>query len=210
VATVAVALSPPFDARADSALPAHMVQHVLLSMVAAPLVAAGLTRLPRLHPLLAWLTFAATGWIVHFTGLFEASAEHVPVHVVEHALLFGSALWFWAAVVGPGATMSYPLRLLYLAVAMPQNTFLALAISSAGEVLYPHYAGGGDPLGEQRLAGGIMWVAGDLLLLGAVLVMAAAWARHEERQNLAREAAEHGEAGKGEAGQEEADQRTSS
>jgi cytochrome c oxidase assembly factor CtaG len=173
-----------------------MVQHVLLSMVAAPLVAAGLTRLPKVPPLLAWLLFAVTGWVVHFTGLFEAAAEHVPVHVLEHALLFGSALLFWGVVVGPGATMSYPLRLLYLAVAMPQNTFLALAISSANRVLYPHYAGGGDPLGEQRLAGGIMWVAGDVLLLGAVLLMAAAWARDEERQTLAQEA--------------DADQRTSS
>jgi cytochrome c oxidase assembly factor CtaG len=183
VAVLAVALSPPLDARADTGLPAHMVQHVLLTMVAAPLVAAGLTRLPRIHPVLAWLLFATTGWVVHFTGLFEAAATHVPVHVFEHALLFGTALVFWAAVVGPRATMSHPLRLLYLAVAMPQNTFLALAISSAGGVLYAHYAGGGDPLGDQRLAGGIMWVAGDLVLLGAVLLMAAAWARHEEREN---------------------------
>ncbi len=186
---LAVALSPPLDARADANLPAHMVQHVLLSMVAAPLMAAGLTRLPRVHPVVAWLLFAASGWVVHFTGLFEAAATHLPVHVFEHALLFGTALLFWAAVIGPGATMSHPLRLLYLAVAMPQNTFLALAITSAGTVLYPHYAGGGDPMGEQRLAGGIMWVSGDLLLLGAVLVMAAAWARHEELENLAAERA---------------------
>jgi cytochrome c oxidase assembly factor CtaG len=166
-----------------------MVQHVLLTMVAAPLVAAGLTRVPRVHPVLAWIAFAATGWVVHFTGFYEAAAEHVPVHVAEHALLFGTALLFWSVVVGPGATMSYPLRLLYLAVAMPQNTFLALAITSADRVLYSHYAAGGDPLGEQQLAGGIMWVAGDLLLLGAVLLMAAAWARHEERQNLLSEQA---------------------
>lgn len=187
--TLAVALSPPLDSRADTGFPAHMVQHVLLTMVAAPLVAAGLTRVPRIHPVIAWIAFAATGWVVHFTGFFEAAAEHVPVHVAEHALLFGTALLFWSVVVGPRATMSYPLRLLYLAVAMPQNTFLALAITSADRVLYPHYAGGGDPLGEQQLGGGIMWVAGDLLLLGAVLLMAAAWARHEERQNLLSEQA---------------------
>lgn len=184
-----MALSPPVDSLADRGLPAHMVQHVLLTMIAAPLAAAGLRGLPRVPPLVAWLAFAVTGWVVHLTGFFEAAAEHVPVHVLEHALLFGTALLFWAAVVGPGATMSHPLRLLYLAVAMPQNTFLALAIYSADRVLYPHYGGGGDPLGEQRLAGGIMWVAGDLLLLAAVLCMAAAWARHEERQNLLSEQA---------------------
>ena len=189
MATVAVALSPPVDARADATLAAHMVQHVAMTMVAAPLLAAGLPRLPRPHPVLTWLLFAATGWLVHFTPLFEAATESLPIHVFEHAILLGTAVLFWAQVVRPG--LSHPLRLLYLVVAMPQNTFLALAISSTGRVLYPHYAGGGDPLGDQRLAGGIMWVAGDLLLLGAVLLVAAAWARHEERETrLSEEAAD--------------------
>jgi putative membrane protein len=185
---VGVALSPPVDARADATLAAHMVQHVAMTMAAAPLLAGGV-RLPRIHPLIAWVVFAATGWLVHFTPLFEAATENLPVHIFEHALLLGGALLFWAQVVGRGATMSHPLRLLYLVVAMPQNTFLALAIFSTRRVLYPHYAGGSDPLGDQRLAGGIMWVAGDLVLLVAVLVVAAAWARHEERQTRASEEA---------------------
>lgn len=183
-----MALSPPVDARADATLAAHMVQHVAMTMAAAPLLAAGV-RLPRVHPLIAWVVFAATGWLVHFTPLFETATENLPAHVFEHALLLGGAALFWAQVVGRGATMSHPLRLLYLVVAMPQNTFLALAIFSTSRVLYPHYAGGGDPLGDQRLAGGIMWVAGDLVLLVAVLVVAAAWARHEERQTRASEEA---------------------
>ncbi len=182
VATLAVALSPPVDARADATLSAHMVQHVMLTMAGAPLLAAGLRRLPRVHPLLAWMVFAATGWLVHFTPLFEAATESLPVHVFEHALLLGGALVFWAQVVGRGAWLSYPLRLLYLVVAMPQNTFLALAIFSTSGILYPHYGRGSGALGDQRLAGGIMWVAGDLILLVAVLVVAAAWARHEEQR----------------------------
>ena len=186
----AVALSPPFEARVDVSLPAHMVQHVLLTMLAAPLLAAGLSRAPRVHPVVAWLLFAATGWAVHFSPFFDAAAETVPVHVAEHALLIGAAVLFWAQVVAPGARLSHPLRMLYLVVAMPQNTFLALAISSAGRVLYPHYAGGSDPLGDQRVAGGIMWVAGDVVLLVGVLMTAAAWARHEERETtLAEDAA---------------------
>jgi len=188
----AVALSPPFEAWVDTTLPAHMAQHVILAMVAAPLVAAGLPAAPvwrAFPPVMAWLLFAATGWVIHFTPFFEAAADHPALHVAEHALLAGTALLFWAQVVGRAARLSHPLRLLYLVVAMPQNTFLALAIFSAGHVLYPHYAGGGDPLGEQRLAGGIMWVAGDLVLLAAVLLVAAGWARHEERENRASEGA---------------------
>ena len=185
-----MALSPPVDARADATLAAHMTQHVALTMVAAPLLAAGV-RVPRFHPLVAWLAFAATGWLVHFTPLYDAATENLPVHVLEHALLLGTAVVFWAQVVGRAATLSHPLRLLYLVVAMPQNTFLALAIFSSSRVLYPHYAGLRDPLADQRLGGGIMWVAGDLVLLVAVLVVAGAWARHEERQNrLSEEAAD--------------------
>ncbi len=188
-ATVAVALSPPVDARADATLAAHMVQHVVLTMAAAPLLAAGLRRPARAHPLPAWLLFAATGWLVHFTPLFEAATEHLAVHVVEHALLLGSAVLFWAQAVGPEARLPYPLRLLYLVVAMPQNTFVALAIFSASRPLYTHYGSGPAALADQRLAGGTMWVAGDLVLLAAVLVVAAAWAGDEERRTVATEAA---------------------
>jgi cytochrome c oxidase assembly factor CtaG len=105
---------------------------------------------------------------------------------------------FWAQAVGPapgahcrsgrGSGLSHPLRLLYLGVAMPQNTFVALAIYSSNGVLYPHYGRGPGALADQRLAGGIMWVAGDLVLLAAVLLMAAAWARHEERETMLAEA----------------------
>ncbi|MDQ3898372.1 MAG: cytochrome c oxidase assembly protein [Actinomycetota bacterium] len=210
LAVVAAALSPPVDARADATLAAHMVQHVALTMVAAPLLAAGLPSVPILrskgrsgpilrskgrsgpgvHPLLAWVLFAATGWLVHFTPLFDAATESLPVHVFEHAVLLGTALLFWAQVVGARTRMSHPLRLLYLVVAMPQNTFLALAIYSTDRVLYEHYVRGAEPLADQRLAGGIMWVAGDLVLLAAVLLVAAAWARHEERETRQRELSE--------------------
>jgi putative membrane protein len=182
-----MALSPPAEARAGTTLAAHMAQHVALTMAAAPLLAAG-ARLPRVPPVVAWLAFAATGWLVHFTPLYDTATTNLAAHVFEHALLLGTAVAFWAQVVGPAATLGHPLRLLYLLVAMPQNTFLALAIFSSTRVLYPHYAGGTDPLADQRLAGGIMWVAGDLVLLVAVLGVAAAWARHEERQNALTEA----------------------
>jgi cytochrome c oxidase assembly factor CtaG len=212
LAVVAAALLPPLDIWAHDRLSAHMVQHLLLTLVAAPLLVAGrpllvataalsddhrrrllrVGRTPALallaHPLVAWLVLAAVGWIVHFSPLFDLALEHPLAHAAEHALFLGSALLFWRPVLGTAVhgRLSHPLRLLYLAVAMPQNTFLALAISSSSRPLYDHYvqvarASGFSALDDQRLAGGIMWVGGDLTLLVAVLAVAGAWAIHEER-----------------------------
>ncbi len=202
--TVLVALVSPIGTYAEVLLSVHMVQHLLLVLVAAPLLVAsrplerllgvqgagwanGAARFLR-HPLVAWVLFAATGWAVHFSPLFDLALRHPPVHGVEHALFLASGLLFWAPVLGAGEhRLSHPMRLLYLALAMPQNTFLALAISSAGSPLYDTYASlspswGPSPLADQKQAGGIMWVAGDLTLLVAVLAVAAAWGGAEARR----------------------------
>jgi len=215
LAVLAVALLSPIDTYADALLSVHMAQHVLLTLVAAPLLLLGQPgplalrvasperrrrwlglgrgRVARVasSPLLAWGLFAGAGWVIHFSPLFDAALRSQPVHAAEHALFLGTALLFWRPVVGGQAgrrALSHPVRLLYLGVAMPQNTFLALAVLGAHGVLYPHYAAvagvrtwGPSALADQRQGAGLMWVAGDLILLVSVLVVAAAWARHEER-----------------------------
>jgi putative copper resistance protein D len=210
LATVAVAVLSPLHAEAGERFVAHMAQHVLLTLVAAPLLvlgapvtlavrASGPRRRRKLlrvlngrvigfvcHPLVAWTQFAVVMWATHFSGFFQLALENSWVHGLEHLLFFGSAALFWWPVLGEtiGRTrLSYPLRLLYVALAMPQNTFLALAIVSADRALYPRY----PSLSDQRQAGGLMWVAGDLALLAVVLVLAVAWAQHEERTAKRRE-----------------------
>lgn len=146
----------------------HMVQHLLLTMVAAPLLLLGApvtlllraaspgvrqdlilpvlhSRLVRLvsHPIVAWTQFAVVLWASHFTGLFDAALEDPVVHVLEHVLYLGSALLFWWPVVGVDPAprrLPHPLRVGYLLVGMPFSSFLGLAIFSATTVLYPHYA----------------------------------------------------------------------
>ena len=75
---------------------------------------------------------------------------------------------------------------------MPPSSFLGMAILFAAAPLYPHYATLGapygiDPLADQQLAGGIMWLAGDVVFIGAILAVVAAWMRHEERDAPAAE-----------------------
>ena len=118
------------------------------------------------------------------------------LHRLEHALYLGSALLFWWPVVGADPSphrLSYPARLFYLALGMPLSSFLGLVIFSAETVLYPHYltlerSWGPTPIDDQRLAGGIMWVGGDAAFVLALVLVVAAWLRHEERANLREDA----------------------
>jgi cytochrome c oxidase assembly factor CtaG len=201
--------------RYDTALfSVHMVQHVLLMLVAAPLLAlsapitlalrlsSSSTRkrwlLPVLHsrvmrflafPVTAWVMFAAMMWAVHFSPLFNASLENPAIHDFEHVLFLTGALFFWwpAVALDPAPwRMGHPARIGYLFTQMTQNTFLAVVLINATVVLYPHYATlvlpwGLPVLDDQRLAAGLMWLAGDAIFLTAIMAVVAGWMRAEAR-----------------------------
>lgn len=215
LAVLLVATQSPIGAYDTTLFTVHMVQHLLLTMIAAPLLLLGapvtlLLRaaspgvrqdliLPVLHsrvvrfishPVVAWTQFAAVMWVSHFSGLFDAALEDPVIHVLEHVLYLGSALLFWWPVVGVDPAprrLSHPMRVGYLLVGMPFSSFLGLAIFSATSVLYPHYATlmrdwGQSALQDQEWAGGIMWAAGDLFFLIAVVLAVGAWLRAEEAE----------------------------
>ena len=215
LAVMALALCSSIDVYSQLLFSVHMVQHMLLVFVAAPLLCLGApvtvllrvatheqrtgTILPLLHsrvltwlthPLVDWSLLTAVMWIAHFSPLYELALENSWVHAGEHALFLAAGVLFWWPVVGadPGPRpLSYPVRLGYVMLQMPQNAFLGLTIFTANHVLYPYYAQLGlswlpDPLADQALGGGLMWVAGDLMFLMPVLLVVAAWLRDEERR----------------------------
>jgi cytochrome c oxidase assembly factor CtaG len=214
VAIAFVALGSPLAVYADALFSVHMVQHLLLTLVAAPLVVLGAPAAlawrawpgwrrrgsalvhaapvrALTHPVVAWVVFVVVMWASHFSALYDAALENDAVHTLEHGLFFGAALLFWWPVAGldPGAAgrLSPPARLLYLVAALPQQSFLGVALMSAGSVLYPHYATlarswGPDPLADQEVAGVLMWVVGDALFIGAVVVAILAWMRSDARE----------------------------
>ncbi|CAN5782220.1 hypothetical protein BH18ACT15_BH18ACT15_06380 [soil metagenome] len=142
------------------------------------------------HPVVTWLLLAAVLWLTHFTGFYNAALESEPLHVVEHALYLTAAFLFWWPVVGadPGAhRLGYPARLAYIVLTMPQQTVVGLAVYSAGRVMYSHYATlqrtwGPSPPADQQLAGQLMWIGGNLLMLAPFVAVVFAWMRYEERQ----------------------------
>ena len=223
VGVMAFAIMSPVASYDGVLFSVHMWQHILLMMVAAPLLLLGtpitlLLRsvssksrreviIPFLHsravraitfPVVAWLAFAASMWGSHYSPLFNAALEHEWLHWLEHMLYVSVALMFWWQVIGADPTpwrMAHPIKLLYVFLQMPQNSFLALSIYDTQRVLYSHYettlrTWGPSPLEDQQLAGITMWVVGDLLFLAAVAFVIAGWVKHEEfearRQDRAR------------------------
>lgn len=157
----------------------HMVQHILLTLVAAPLLVLGapITLVLRVaspsvrrrwilpvlhsrpvrilgHPIVAWILFTVVMWGSHLTPMFDAALEDELLHRLEHALYLSTALLFWWPVVGVDPSpyrMSYPARILYLLLQMPTNTFLAVLVYSAVEPWYPHYVTTGRTWGPSPL-----------------------------------------------------------
>jgi cytochrome c oxidase assembly factor CtaG len=209
VAVVVFALGSPLNAYAGALLSVHMVQHLLLTLAAAPLILlgrplsvarrseSGRRMLPRMlrsgpvhllvHPVVTWSVYAAVLWGTHFSPVYQATLESDAIHALEHAAYLGAALLFWFPVIGSEPShrrLPYPGRLLYLFLAGPMGAFLGLAINQAARPLYRHYATlerawGPAPLADQQAAGLLMWMAGGLGMLVAVLVVAAAWARSD-------------------------------
>jgi putative copper resistance protein D len=218
LAVIAFALMSGIGAYDTTLFSVHMVQHLLLTLVAAPLIALGapittLLRvstpnvrrtviLPILHsrvvkvvsfPVVAWLIFAGVMWGTHFSPIFDRSLEDPLVHDLEHALYLGAALLFWWPAVGLDPSpwrMPHPVRAMYVFLQMPQNTFLAVTILNSTVPLYPHYATSNRPwpptvLQDQQIAGGLMWLCGDILFLAAMGAIVAGWMVHEKRQEAA-------------------------
>jgi putative membrane protein len=191
-----VALQSPIGVYDTTFFSVHMVQHLLIAMVAAPLLAlaAPITLLlrvssprvrqrvvlPVLHslplrvisfPVVTWVLFAGVMWATHFSSLYDAALDDELLHLFEHVLYMGAALLFWWPAVGADPSpwrMPHALRIGYLFLGMPQSSFLGLAILSAPQVLYPHYETVERTWGPSPLAD--QQLAGGIMWAGGDLV----------------------------------------
>ncbi len=204
-----LALESPLDAAGDARFAPHMVQHLVLTDISAPCVllsaplllvlsVAGTGAARRIvaffkgpighiltFPVFTWFVFILSLWLLHFTGFFEAALDAQPVHVLEHAIYLTTALLFWFPIIAIGPTpwsqspLAYPLRMLYILIAMPAEGMLGFTLNGARHVLYPHYAAAG--LADQQTAGEIMWIGGTLAMFVAFMIVGYQWMEHERR-----------------------------
>lgn len=131
VIVVVLALLSPLDGAADSLASAHMIQHLLLGVVAAPLLAlarpaaallrgspplfravnrriqrvfdpTGRRRFREVVPVVAWLAAAGTLWFWHAAKAYEAALTDDTIHWLQHASFLATGVMFWSAIVGAG------------------------------------------------------------------------------------------------------------
>jgi putative membrane protein len=211
LAVLAVAQLPQIDGRATERLPIHMLQHLLVTMVAAPALVAGAPLMLALRafrgswraavcgrtlrtltrPLVAWSLFAVVLAGSHVPAFYDLALREPGVHAVEHALYLWSAILFWTPLLAP-----LPRRVggvgavAYLLLAMAPMSLVGAWLLSAGTVVYPHYATlGATALADQRAGAAAMWLGGTIVLVVAVVACGWSALAREERRALAREAA---------------------
>jgi putative membrane protein len=162
LASIVLATQSGLAAYDDVLFSMHVVQHLVLGMLAPLLLVGGAPvtlalqagdrdtqrRLLRVlhsrpvvvltHPVTAWLLFGGTLVVLYFTGLYELSLRNHWVHAATHAHFIVAGSLFMAHVVGldpiPGA-LGYGARLLYVLVALPFHAFLGVAILSSDRVV---------------------------------------------------------------------------
>jgi len=168
-AALFLALVSPLHPLGEVLFSAHMAQHEVLMVLAAPLVVLGrpliafLWALPLewartvggwskavwfgrawravTNPLAAWAIHAAALWVWHVPALFQATLTSDFVHTLQHVSFLGSALLFWWALIhGPRGLMGYGAAVLYVFTTSVHSGILGAFITFTGTLLYPAYA----------------------------------------------------------------------
>jgi len=197
-ATLLIALGPPLDDWADHYLvSAHMVQHLLLTLVVPPLLLYGtpawLLRPILRHRLLARIGFALTRPVVafalangvfalwHVPALYDAALRSEPVHVLEHLLFLGTAVLAWWPVLGPlpeWPRLSLPLQCVYYFALTIPGGLIGSFITLAQPGLYQPYDAALAT--DQQVAGLLMWVVTSTIYLLLITITFFRWAAREE------------------------------
>jgi putative membrane protein len=173
-----IAIGSPLAALDHHSLTIHMVKHLLLMAVGAPLILLGTPALLLLpsrltHKQFVWCWLAGTAAVIgwHLPAAFQLALRSHAWHAVENASFLLAGLLFWWPVVqprhSPGQEWSVPV---YLFLATLPCDILSALLVFCGRVVYPSYVAHQglshwSALQDQEFAGALMWVSVTLIYL---------------------------------------------
>jgi cytochrome c oxidase assembly factor CtaG len=197
IALVWLVVLGPIGAYDDVFFWSHMVQHIVLMMLAAPLILLGAPVLLILrvsdrqwrhahivpvlrsravmmltHPVVSWLLFAGVLLGTHFSPFFNFSLNHPIVHnYVEHPLYLGAALIYYYPLIGHNSAphrLPPSGRVISLFAMMIPETMTGFFIYSSNYLMYPFYGHVVRPFGPSALTD--QQLAGALMWAGSMII----------------------------------------
>jgi putative copper resistance protein D len=204
VLTLTIAVVSGLASYDDQVFVVHVSQHLLLMMVAPPLLALGApvtlavqsanrplqTRIVNLlhhralraltMPLVAAVLYYTAMYVDFLTGFYPFSLRHPVAHNLSHVVMFGLGCLFWWPMLAADQLPnrpSFPARLVAIFVGMPFEVFLGLAVMNSGHPIAAEHT-----LSDTHAGGALFWGASMLVTFGAALVILAQWMRQEERR----------------------------
>jgi cytochrome c oxidase assembly factor CtaG len=205
-----LALASPLDELGDEYLfSAHMVQHLLITLVAPPLLLLGtpgwllqpllrkrvLLRIGKVltHPFVAFFLFNIDFWIWHAPPLYNATLSNENLHIFEHLLFIVTATIYWWPILSPVKELprlSLGGQVLYLFLSGMPSVALGAGLTFSPPLYAPYIqqsirAWGISPATDQQLGGLIMWVPVNIIVIVIVSILFIRWMQaQDEKQRL--------------------------
>lgn len=206
VLSLLAATSPWMETLATETFTGHMVQHLLLIVMAAPLLVIAepvrtlqaawpalrrsspaertvANRWRSAAPLVAPALFLAVLYLTHLTGIYDAALRNRFLHDAEHFAYAFTAILLWVAVRGAGTSAAVG-RVGSAFAVIAGSALLGIVLLSASTPLFSTYVdrlGHDAALDDQHVAASLMWVGGMATTLPLLLVAVWRWASTEER-----------------------------
>jgi putative membrane protein len=184
---------------------AHMLQHLILTMVGPPLMLVGtpgwliqpllrnrvILNIGKVltHPVIAFTLFNADLWLWHAPPLYDATLFDQNLHILEHLTFIGFGVIFWWPMFSPVKEglprLSIGGQILYLFFGSMPMVLLGAGLTFAPP-LYPPYINaprvwGLSPATDQQLGGLLMWIPVSLYMIVIMSFLFIRWMQQQER-----------------------------
>ena len=185
----------------------HMFQHIMLTLIAPPLLILGVpARLLKpitsnkitfrvasilTSPIFAIISFNLVFSIWHIPALYNLSMEFHSIHISEHLLFIAVAVLMWwplTSKVRELPRLSYPLQIVYLIILSIAQIIVFAMITFSTEPLYEWYVNapmiwGITPVADQQIGAIIMKIGGSAIFMSLIIILFFKWVRIEHTKS---------------------------